>query len=66
MDSKENKTRKSQIKASVDYDTRKGNTTISCKVHKDYKKAIEEVALKKGFKSVNAYVLSLIEKDMKK
>ena len=36
MDKKENKTKDSQIKASVNYDKRKGNTTIAFKVTNEY------------------------------
>ena len=64
MDKKENKTKDSQIKASRNYDERKGNVTIACKVTKDYKKEIEQYYKSKGFKSMNEYLLSLIESDM--
>ena len=64
MDKKENKTKDSQIKASRNYDERKGNTTIACKVTKDYKEKIEKHSKEKGYKSVNAYLLALIESDM--
>ncbi len=61
---KENKTKTSQIKAVMEYDKRKGNTTITCKVKKEYKEKIEMYAKKKGYKSINAYLLALIENDM--
>lgn len=64
MDKKENKTKESQIKASRNYDERKGNITIACKVTKDYKIAIEHHYKNKGYKSMNEYLLSLIENDM--
>lgn len=64
MDKKENKTKESQIKATRDYDERKGNITIACKVTKDYKKGIEQHYKNKGYKSMNEYLLSLIESDM--
>lgn len=61
---KENKTKASQIRASVEYDKRKGNTTIACKVTQEYKEQIERHSKEKGYKSVNAYLLALIESDM--
>lgn len=62
---KENKTSASQIKASVEYDKRKGLTTIACKVNKEYKSQIEKHYKEKGYKSFNEYLLTLIEIDMK-
>ena len=62
---KENKTSASQIKASVEYDKRKGNTTIACKVNKEYKSQIEKHYKEKGYKSFNEYLLALIEMDIK-
>lgn len=64
MDKKENKTKESQIKASRDYDERKGNITIACKVTKDYKKEIEKHYRAKGYKSMNEYLLALIKSDV--
>lgn len=64
MSEKENKTKASQIKASVDYDKRKGNVTIACKVNREYKEQIEKHASNNGYKSINAYLLALIENDM--
>ena len=64
MDKKENKTKDSQIKASVNYDKRKGNTTIACKVTKEYKEQIEKHLKNKGYNSMNEYLLSLIENDI--
>lgn len=64
--SKENKTKDSQIKASRNYDERKGNTTIACKVTKDYKERIEQHFKNKGYKSFNEYVIALINDDMNK
>ena len=62
---KENKTSASQIKASVEYDKRKGLTTIACKVNKEYKAQIEKHYKEKGYKSFNEYLLALIEMDIK-
>lgn len=64
MDKKENKTKDSQIKASMNYDERKGIITIACKVTKDYKKEIEQHYKSRGYKSMNEYLLALIESDM--
>lgn len=65
MDSqKENKTKDSQLKAIKAYEERKGLTTIACKITKDYKKQIEKHITNKGYKSINAYLLALIKKDM--
>lgn len=64
MIDKYNKTSASQIKASREYDKRKGLTTIACKVTKEYKSQIEKHMTDKGYKSINAYLLGLIEKDM--
>lgn len=64
MDKKENKTKDSQIKASMNYDERKGLVTIACKVTKDYKQEIERHYKGKGHKSMNEYLLALIENDM--
>ena len=61
---KENKTSASQIKASVEYDKRKGLTTIACKVKKEYKAQIEKHYKGKGYKSFNEYLLALIEMDI--
>ena len=63
---KENKTSASQIKASVEYDKRKGNTTIACKVNKEYKSQIEKHYKEKGYKSFNEYIIALVKKDMNK
>ena len=60
-----NKTAKSQIKASIEYDKRRGLTTIACKVDKEFKKRILSRSIDKGFKSINAYLIDLINKDMK-
>ena len=57
----ENKTKASQIKASVEYDKRKGIITIACKVTKDQKKQIEQHYKKKNFKSMNEYLLFLLK-----
>lgn len=64
MDKKENKTKDSQIKASRDYDKRKGIITIACKVTKNYKSEIENHYKSKGYSSMNEYLLALIESDM--
>ena len=63
---KENKTSASQIKASVEYDKRKGLTTIACKVNKEYKTQIEKHYKEKGYKSYNEYIISLVDADMSK
>ena len=60
----ENKTKASQIKASVEYDKRKGIITIACKVTKDKKKIIEKHYKNKGYKSMNEYLLALIDNDI--
>lgn len=62
MESK--KTRDSQIKASINYDKRNSLVTIACKVNLDYKKRIIEHYQKKGYTSINSYLLDLIKKDM--
>lgn len=64
MNKKENKTKDSQIKAVVNYDKRKGNTTIACKVTTEYKTEIERHFREKGYRSFNEYLLALIESDM--
>ena len=64
MDKKENKTKDSQIKAVVNYDKRKGNTTIACEVTTEYKTEIEKHFREKGYRSFNEYLLALIESDM--
>lgn len=64
MNKKENKTKDSQIKASMNYDERKGLVTIACKITKDYKTEIEKHYKSKGYKSTNEYLLTLIENDM--
>lgn len=60
----ENKTKASQIKASVEYDKRKGIITIACKVTKDKKEIIEKHYKSKGYKSMNEYLLALIDNDI--
>lgn len=59
----ENKTKASQIKASVEYDKRKGIVTIACKVTRIQKENIEKHYKNKGCKSMNEYLLSLLKKD---
>lgn len=61
---KENKTKDSQIKASMNYDERKGLVTIACKVTRIYKAEIEKHYKKNGYNSMNEYLLALIENDM--
>ena len=65
MDNKKgNKTKDSQIKAARDYDERKGNITIACKVTRIYKAEIEKHYKIKGYSSMNEYLLALIKSDM--
>lgn len=64
MENKDLKTKKSQLRAVKAYEERAGKTTIACKVTKAYKAAIEDRAKEKGYNSVNAYVLALIDADM--
>lgn len=61
----ENKTKDSQIKATREYDKRKGLVTIACKITQDFKSEIETHAKSKGYKSINAYLIDLIQADMK-
>lgn len=61
---KENKTSASQIKASMNYDKKNRITTIACKINKDKKILIEQHYKKNGYKSMNEYLLALIEKDI--
>ena len=65
MSDKENKTKASQIKASINYDKKNNLKTIACKVTRTYQAEIELHAKSKGYKSINSYLLALIEKDMK-
>lgn len=60
-----NKTKQKQIEAVRNYDKRKGLTTISCKITSEYKEKIKITAEKKGFKTINSYIQSLIDKDIK-
>lgn len=60
----EKKTSKAQIEAVKRYNEKNGLVTIACKVTKEYRDIIKDHAIKKGFTSVNAYLLDLIEKDM--
>lgn len=62
----ENKTKDSQIKATREYDKRKGLVTIACKISQDFKKDIEIHIKSKGYKSINAYLIDLIKSDMNK
>lgn len=64
MSEKENKTSAKQIRYSMDYDKRNDLKTISCKVNRTYQAQIEEHAKSKGYKSINAYLLALIDNDM--
>lgn len=66
MDKKENKTRESQIRATMNYDKRKGLVTISCKISKDHREEIEKHYLDQGYRSMNEYIISLISQDMSK
>ena len=61
---KDNKTRPSQIKASQEYDKRKGLVTIACKITQDFKMEIESHIKLKGYKSINSYLIDLINADM--
>lgn len=61
---KENKTKDSQIRATMEYQKRKNIVTIACKVTKEYKEDIEKHYKSKGYKSFNAYMLDLIKKDI--
>lgn len=61
----ENKTKASQIKAVNEYQKRKGIVTIACKVTKDKKEIIEKYYKNKGYKSMNEYLLALINNDIK-
>ncbi len=60
----ENKTKASQIKASVEYDKRKDIITIACKVTKDKKEIIEKHYKNKGYKSMSEYLFALIDNDI--
>lgn len=60
----EKKTSKAQIEAVKRYNEKNGLVTIACKVTKEYRKAIQDHAASKGFTSVNAYLLDLIERDI--
>lgn len=64
MSEKENKTSASRIKSSMDYDKRHDLKTIACKVTRTYQAQIEAHAKSKGYKSINAYLLALIDNDM--
>lgn len=59
----ENKTKASQIKASVEYDKKRGIITIACKVTKIQKENIEKHYKNKGCRSMNEYLLSLLKND---
>lgn len=60
----EKKTSKAQIEAVKRYNEKNGLVTIACKVTKEYRKVIQDHAASKGFTSVNAYLLDLIERDI--
>lgn len=60
----ENKTKASQIKAVNEYQKRKGIVTIACKVTKNKKEIIEKHYKNKGYKSMNEYLLALINNDI--
>lgn len=64
MEKKENKTKASQIAAVKNYDNKNGKVTIACKITESLKKDIELRAETKGFKSINAYLLDLINNDL--
>lgn len=59
----ENKTKASQIKASIEYDKKRGIITIACKVTKIQKENIEKHYKNKGCKSMNEYLLLLLKND---
>lgn len=60
----ENKTKASQIRASMEYDRRNGLVTIACKIRRDFKEKTATRAEEKGFGSINAYLIDLIKNDM--
>ena len=60
----EKKTKESQIKATRKYDEKMGLVVIGCKVTKEQKENILFHSKEKGYKSINSYLLALIEKDM--
>lgn len=60
----ENKTKASQIKAVNKYQEKKGIITLGCKVTKDKKEIIEKHYKNKGYKSMNEYLLALIDNDI--
>lgn len=64
MKEKENKTKESQIRATKAYEKRKGITTIACKVTNEQKEQIEKHYKNNGYKSMNEYLLALIDNDM--
>lgn len=64
MLNEKNKTKASQIKASIEYDKRKGLVTIACKVTDEKKILIKNHYEKKGYNSMNEYLIDLINKDM--
>lgn len=58
-----NKTKDSQIKASVEYDKRNGLVVIGCKITSQQKKVIEDYVKSIGM-SRNTYLKNLIKSDL--